>query len=228
MQPFANTLVSMTLTGAQIESVLEEQWQPCAARHVRFLKLGISAGFTYTYDPLARRRLSASPRCGSTASPIDPAATYVVGMNSFLASGGDNFVTFRQGTNKADSGKVDLESMVAWFDEFENAEIDLQQRAVGVNLPGGSSAAAGASVTVNLSSLDFTRDEIDADFAVVSSGGVELGSAAVDTAYTPTVDEVGKATVAFTVPLGASGPTTFDVTVPSTGTTSSFVLNVTP
>ena len=56
----------------------------------------------------------------------------------------------------------------------------------------------------------------------------ELGSAAVDTAYTPTTDEVGKASVTFTVPAGASGPTTFDVTVPSTGTTSSFILNVTP
>jgi 5'-nucleotidase len=97
-----------------------------------------------------------------------------------------------------------------------------------VHLPGGTTVAAGSSVTVNLSSLDFTRDETDADLAVVSSGGVELGSAAVDTAYTPTLDEVGKASVTFVVPAGASGPTTFDVAVPSTGTTSSFTLNVTP
>lgn len=226
VQPFANTLVSMKLTGAQIKSVLEEQWQPAGASRP-FLKLGISEGFTYTYDPLGApgQRITQMWLDGVA---IDPAVTYTVGMNSFLASGGDNFVTFRQGTGKADSGKVDLESMVAWFDEFGNAEIDLKQRAVGVNVPGGTTVAAGSSVTVNLSSLDFTRDEIDADFAVVSSGGVELGSAAVNTDYTPTVDEVGKAAVTFTVPAGASGPTTFTVTVPSTGTTSSFVLNVTP
>ena len=50
MQPFANTLVSMKLTGAQIKGVLEEQWQPTGATRP-FLKLGVSAGFTYTYDP---------------------------------------------------------------------------------------------------------------------------------------------------------------------------------
>ena len=50
----------------------------------------------------------------------------------------------------------------------------------------------------------------------------------VNTAYTPNTDEVGTASVKFTVPATASGATTFDVRVPSTGTTSSFVLNVTP
>ncbi len=48
VQPFANTLVNMDLTGAQIESVLEQQWQPAVASRP-FLKLGISEGFTYTY-----------------------------------------------------------------------------------------------------------------------------------------------------------------------------------
>ena len=118
--------------------------------------------------------------------------------------------------------------MVDYFEEFGSAAPDITQRAVGVNLPGGTTVAAGASVTVNLSSLDFTRDEIDAKLAVVSSGGVDLGSAAINTAYTPNTDEVGTASVTFTVPATASGATTFQVSVPSTGTTSSFVLNVTP
>jgi 2',3'-cyclic-nucleotide 2'-phosphodiesterase (5'-nucleotidase family) len=226
VQPFANTLVSMQLTGAGIKSVLEEQWQPAGASRP-FLKLGVSAGFTYTYDPTAAAGQHIT-QMWLDGAPIDLGATYTVGMNSFLASGGDNFVSFRQGTNKADSGKVDLESMVDYFELFKTATPDLKQRAVGVHLPGGTTVAAGSSVTVNLSSLDFTRDETDADLAVVSSGGVELGSATVDTAYTPTLDEVGKASVTFIVPAGASGPTTFEVAVPSTGTTSSFTLNVTP
>ncbi len=189
VQPFANTLVSMQLTGAQIKGVLEEQWQP-TRRSRPFLKLGVSDGFTYTYDPLAATGVAhhrdVARRCSDR-----PGATYTVGMNSFLASGGDNFVTFRLGTGKADSGKVDLESMVDYFEEFDSAAPDITQRAVGVNLPGGATVAAGASVTVNLSSLDFTRDEIDAKLAVVSSGGVELGSAAVDTAYTRRVRRGG-------------------------------------
>ena len=52
VQPFANTLVNMDLTGAQIETVLEQQWQPAGASRP-FLRLGISEGFTYTYDPAA-------------------------------------------------------------------------------------------------------------------------------------------------------------------------------
>ncbi len=52
VQPFANTLVTLQLTGAQIKSVLEEQWQPATASRP-FLKLGINKEFTYTYDPTA-------------------------------------------------------------------------------------------------------------------------------------------------------------------------------
>ena len=52
VQPFANTLVNMKLTGAQIKAALEQQWQPAGAARP-FLRLGISEGFTYTYDPTA-------------------------------------------------------------------------------------------------------------------------------------------------------------------------------
>ncbi|GAA2036441.1 hypothetical protein GCM10009819_21310 [Agromyces tropicus] len=229
VQPFANTLVSMDLTGAQIKSVLEEQWQPSGASRP-FLKLGVNEEFTYTYDPTAAAGSHITDMWLDGVA-IDPAATYSVGVNSFLASGGDNFATLADGLNKADSGKIDLESMVDWFDTFGTATPDLKQRAVGVHLPGGTSVSAGASVTVDLSSLDFSRDEPDADIAVVSHEGVDLGSSPIDTSFFADplerpYDEIGRASVTFSVPAGASGPTTFVVTVPSTGTTSWFTLDV--
>ncbi len=226
VQPFANTLVAMDLTGAQIKQVLEEQWQPAGASRP-FLKLGVSADFTYTYDPSgpAGDKITEMWLAGS---PVVPGDTYSVGVNSFLASGGDNFSTFASGTNVSDSGKIDLQSMVDYFAEFGSATTDLMQRAVGVHLPGGTSVNAGGSFTVNLSSLDFTRDEIDADVAEVLVGGVVVGSASIDTSYTPTTDEVGQASVNVLVPSDASGPTTFEIYVPSTGTTSSFTLDVAP
>ena len=49
VQPFANTLVNMDLTGAQIKATLEQQWQPAGSSRP-FLRLGASEGFTYTYD----------------------------------------------------------------------------------------------------------------------------------------------------------------------------------
>src|SRR5690606_16448774 len=52
VQPFANTLVTLDLTGAQVKSILEEQWQPAGASRP-FLKLGVNEALTYTYDPTA-------------------------------------------------------------------------------------------------------------------------------------------------------------------------------
>ncbi len=52
VQPFANTLVKMDLTAAQIKLVLEQQWQPASASRP-FLKLGVSKELTYTYNPTA-------------------------------------------------------------------------------------------------------------------------------------------------------------------------------
>ena len=52
-QPFANTLVTMDLTGAQIKTILEQQWQRDADGNIPsrpFLRLGTSKGFTSTYD----------------------------------------------------------------------------------------------------------------------------------------------------------------------------------
>ena len=67
VQPFANTLVNMKLTGAQIKTVLEQQWQAGGASRP-FLKLGISKGL---HLHLVRRhqagRHRGSPGCGSTA-----------------------------------------------------------------------------------------------------------------------------------------------------------------
>ena len=48
VQPFGNLLVSMDLTGAQIETMLEQQWVTQTDGSVRFLHLGVSNGFTYS------------------------------------------------------------------------------------------------------------------------------------------------------------------------------------
>ena len=225
VQPFANTLVTMNLTGAQIKQVLEQQWQPTGASRP-FLKLGVNRALTYTYDPGAARGSHISEML-LDGVPIDPAATYSVGANSFLASGGDNFLTFRDGANKADSGKIDLQSMVDWFAEFVTATPDLAQRSVGVvvSAPDADGYDVGDPVTVNLSSLEFSRDEPVAGTVTISFDGSVLGTGTVTRTYTPTTDEIGTATVNFQIPDVASGVVRFDITTP-TGTTSSFTLTI--
>lgn len=113
VQPFGNTLFTMDLTGAQIKSVLEEQWQPDGSSRPK-LHLGISEGFSYTYDPNAPRGehiLSMSYQ----GQPVAMDATFRIVTNSFLATGGDNFGTFTQGTNSADSGQIDLVAGIEYF-----------------------------------------------------------------------------------------------------------------
>ncbi|MDF1488843.1 5'-nucleotidase C-terminal domain-containing protein [Tessaracoccus caeni] len=113
VQPFANTLVTMTLTGAQIRQVLEEQWQPEGASRPR-LALGISKGLSYTYVADAARG-SHVVDITFNGAPLDESASYRVVVNSFLASGGDNFTTLSEGADVSDSGQVDLQAAVDYF-----------------------------------------------------------------------------------------------------------------
>ncbi|MFC6356721.1 ExeM/NucH family extracellular endonuclease [Luethyella okanaganae] len=218
VQPFANTLVTMDLTGDQVRQVLEQQWQPATASRP-FLKLGVSKGLSYSYDPTAAPgvRIGAITLDGS---PLDPAGSYRVVVNSFLASGGDNFPTLKSGTNRADSGKVDLQSMVDYFAANTTASPDLAQRAVGVRLsaPDADGYSAGDVVTVDLSSLAFTAGETPAATVDVSLGGSVLASAAVDQTIVDTTDEAGRASVQITIPEGIGGVQQLRVAVASTGT----------
>jgi len=98
VQPFSNTVNLQTLTGAQLVQVLKEQVSGANEAAPKILQ--ISAGLTYTLDMTksgADRVVTDSIRLNGAA--IDPAATYRVAMNNFLAGGGDGFTTLAQGTD---------------------------------------------------------------------------------------------------------------------------------
>ena len=220
VQPFANTLMTLSLTGAQLKTVLEEQWQPAGAARP-FLKLGISKELTYTYDPAAAQGSHITSMTLNGKS-VDPAASYTVAANSFLAAGGDNFGTLAKGTGKKDTGKADLQSMVDWFAANKTATPDLAQRAVGAVLSAPADAAGykpGESVTLKLSSLAFSAGEKAPGDVAVSIGGTALASSAVDAAVkVDAFDEAGTATLTFTVPQGLNGAQKLHVAVAGTGT----------
>ncbi|MFS6528440.1 ExeM/NucH family extracellular endonuclease [Microbacterium aurugineum] len=226
VQPFANTLVTLTLTGAQLKSVLEEQWQPAGSARP-FLKLGVSKGLVYTYDPAAAQgsRITSMTLDGT---PVDPAADYTVAANSFLAAGGDNFSTFKEGTGKRDTGKIDLQSMVDWFDANKTASPDYAQRAVGVSVsPADADGySAGDQVTVSLSSLAFSAGEPAPGEVSLSLGDTVLATGAVDPTIVDTTDESGRAALTFTVPSGVFGEQVLTVAVAGTGTTAQVPLTI--
>lgn len=132
----------------------------------------VSDTLKYTYDPTgaAGDRIRTIYVDGVAVQPGD---VFTVVANSFLTSGGDNFGAFVGGTNQADSGKIDLGSMVAYFVANPVASPDYMQRSVGVSVSPADADGytAGDSVTLALSSLLFTRDGARAGTAVVSTGG---------------------------------------------------------
>ncbi|MEW2462944.1 bifunctional metallophosphatase/5'-nucleotidase [Microbacterium sp. NPDC047426] len=98
VQPFANTVNLQDFTGAQVIQALKEQVSGPNAAAPKVLQ--VSSGLTYTLDLTksgADRVVTDSIRLNGAA--IDPAATYRVATNSFLAGGGDGFPTLGQGTN---------------------------------------------------------------------------------------------------------------------------------
>jgi 5'-nucleotidase len=113
VQPFGNSLVTMTLTGSQIDTLLEQQFVGCGQAGNRVLQ--VSAGFEYAW--------SASDLACNKVDPqsiringvmVMPGASYRVTVNSFLADGGDNFAVLTQGTNRL-GGAVDTDALESYF-----------------------------------------------------------------------------------------------------------------
>ncbi|HLR57949.1 MAG TPA: 5'-nucleotidase C-terminal domain-containing protein [Beutenbergiaceae bacterium] len=206
VQPFANTLETFDLTGAQIKQVLEEQWQPDGVSRP-FLKLGVNEEFFYTYDPEAPRDERVT-QMFLDGEPIVLDETYRVVANNFLASGGDNFFTLGEGSDYADTGLVDLQAFVKYFESNDVVNPDYRQRAVGVHWATGEEGVydAGDPVEIALSSLVFANDEPKSETVFASltnseSGEtIELGEFDVDPEIVNTTDEMGRALVEFAMP----------------------------
>jgi 5'-nucleotidase len=110
-QPFRNQLVTLTLTGSQIKAMLEQQWRDPMRPRV----LPVSRGFAYGYDPAkpdGERVAPSSMRLNGVQ--IDPAASYRVTVNNYLALGGDGFTVLKQGL-KPQFGVYDDEALFAYF-----------------------------------------------------------------------------------------------------------------
>lgn len=113
VQPFNNLVVTVNLTGAQLKETLEQQFQGFAGQtSTKFLQ--VSAGFGYSYDTTKAlgERVSNLTLNGV---PIDPAASYRVSTNDFLANGGDGFSKLTGGTNRVTAPGFDVDALVAYL-----------------------------------------------------------------------------------------------------------------
>ena len=110
-QPFRNQLVTLTLTGAQIKNMLEQQWLD--PKRPRILQ--VSQGFNYTWDNAkAYGDHVAADRMSLNGQRIDPAMSYRVTVNNYLAVGGDGFTVLKEGTAQQ-FGIYDVDALYAYF-----------------------------------------------------------------------------------------------------------------
>jgi len=109
LQPFNNNLVTMTLTGRQLLDLVESQLR---GRDPRPLK--VSRGFGYTWDasqPQGQRLVPGSVKIDGRA--VLPGDRVRVTVNSFMASGGDGYAIFNDGTERV-TGVMDVDALEAW------------------------------------------------------------------------------------------------------------------
>jgi 5'-nucleotidase len=145
VQPFGNSLVTMTLTTQQIKDLLEQQFIGCRGQAAQRL-LQIANGLQYSWRYTQAAPSIANPNCDSvwnvTFTPTDlsnpdapvvtgpseqlvldgvvqnPTKTYRVTVNNFLATGGDNFTVLTGGAS-ALGGAQDIDALVAYFASFK-------------------------------------------------------------------------------------------------------------
>jgi 5'-nucleotidase len=111
VEPFSNNLVTVTLTGADIKALLDAQF---ATAPPKILQVSNGFSYAYTYDAGTKTGTVDGASISLNGVKIDPATTYRVVANAFLAGGGDGFTPFKAAPNRV-SGSIDLDALVAYL-----------------------------------------------------------------------------------------------------------------
>ncbi|MDK9697848.1 MAG: bifunctional metallophosphatase/5'-nucleotidase [Siculibacillus sp.] len=128
-QPFGNNLVTLTLSGAEIDTMLEQQWIKQPKPRI----LQVSKNFSYTWDaakPEGERVDITSITIDG--KPIDPAGSYRVTVNNFLADGGDGFRVLKSGRDQL-PGIFDVDALEALIIAKGTVEPTARDRIKRVN-----------------------------------------------------------------------------------------------
>lgn len=220
--PFVNAVNTVTLSGASLKKVLEQQWQRDANGNVpsrAYLQLSVSKNLNYTFDatrPEGDRITSVT----INGEVLDPAKSYKVATFSFLATGGDNFRAFKEGAT-VDTGLVDYEAWIDYLTDKSPVSPDFARRSIAVNGV-KSSYEAGDSVAITLPKLDLTSLGSPANTSVAAT--LKSGDGTTDLGSFPVT--AGSATVSFDLPAGLIGGATVEVEASPSGTKTSIPLTV--
>lgn len=137
VQPFGNTVVTLTLTGAQIHTLLEQQFTGCTVGYPlgapttgqpfnRILQ--VSNGFSYAWQEKGTACDNVDPTSIKiNGVVVDPVGSYRITVNNFMADGGDQYYVLKQGTNRL-GGALDLDALENYFNVNGSVAPGLQNR----------------------------------------------------------------------------------------------------
>jgi 5'-nucleotidase len=124
VQPFGNHLVTMTLTGAQVLQLLEQQWSVSGLRR---LQISRGSRFAWRFEAPVGARI-ARDSIVIDGEPLRAERDYRVTVNSFLADGGDNLPILREGRDRV-NGVTSLDALIAYFGRHTPVAAGTERRA---------------------------------------------------------------------------------------------------
>ena len=113
VQPFGNSIVTLSLTGQQIRELLEQQWSGANANRPRILQPSKELSYAYKKDATAVPRATQIMISGQA---LMDSKSYRVTVNSFIADGGDNFTVLTKGTNRVGGGQ-DIDALEKYINQ---------------------------------------------------------------------------------------------------------------
>ncbi len=121
VQPFNNIVATQTFTGTQLLDVLKDQW--CGTNTSQTVLLP-SSTIRYSFSRSVAASILHTP-CAGAANPVsnvlikgvalNPASTYRITTNNFLADGGDDFPSLKAGTGRTTLPDFDIDSLVRYL-----------------------------------------------------------------------------------------------------------------
>ena len=205
VQPFGNEMAYTTLTGAELRTLLSQQWQPGSSRPV--LTLGLSSNVDVLTEASTPGG-SAAPAIREIRVDGEPLAdedTVVVASNSFLLTGGDGYTVLKDKPS-TNTGVLDRDVTSAYLASFGDQPVKAGYSKRQVAMSSAPAAAGAGVVTVTMDSLAYTNASEQAAGARrvrVSAGSTEILSWDIDLTVDPTGPTTGKAVFDLAVPADA-------------------------
>ncbi|MBC7596921.1 MAG: 5'-nucleotidase C-terminal domain-containing protein [Kineosporiaceae bacterium] len=221
--PFVNQVNRVTVTGVTFEKILEQQWQRDAGGKIPsrpYLQLGLSKNVNYTFDDTRSEgeRITHVTVNGQT---LDPAGSYKIATFSFLATGGDNFRAFTEGTS-VDTGLVDYEAWIGYLETNSPVSPDFARRSLAATGL-ADSYQAGDAVSFTLPKLNLTSLNSPANTSVAATLKYGSGQTADLGDFTVTG---GSATINFDLPAGVVGAATLEINASPSNTRASIPITI--